>query len=102
MIIATNIVSVSHDLSFTVYCMYTFLSQHLCSKDYTDKDKTRAMRQATSMYIMSIIDNKDIELKLGKFFSRFFKDIDEAAMRLPVFLQVRRCMSVVLTNYLTL
>lgn len=58
--------------------------------NYRDYDKSceKVMSEATMMYIQSILDNKDMNLKLRKFFDRFFKDIDEAANRLPVFLKV--------------
>lgn len=46
------------------------------------------MASASMMYMENILENRDMNLKLRKFFDRFFKDIDEAAKRLPVFLQV--------------
>jgi len=47
------------------------------------------MGEATALYINSIVEHRDMVAKLKKFFERFFKDIDEAAKRLPVFLQVQ-------------
>lgn len=46
------------------------------------------MAEATTLYIKTIVEHRDMVSKLRKFFERFFKDIDEAAKRLPVFLQV--------------
>jgi len=46
------------------------------------------MADATMMFIQTILENKDMESKLRKFFERFFRDVEEAANRLPVYLQV--------------
>lgn len=46
------------------------------------------MAKASTIYLRSILDHKDMPTKLRKFFERFFKDIDEAAKRIPIFLQV--------------
>lgn len=50
------------------------------------------MAKATTLFIETIITNKDFAVKLKKFFDRFFKDIDEAANRIPGFLQVTKCL----------
>lgn len=55
---------------------------------YSERTKAKIMAEATTLYIKSIIEHRDMVVKLRKFFERFFKDIDEAAKRLPVFLQV--------------
>lgn len=58
-------------------------------RDYYNKDtKTKKMAEATTLYLGTITGNKDFLAKLRKFFDRFFKDIDEAAQRLPGFLKV--------------
>lgn len=55
--------------------------------DYNDKNKCKKMAEATIVYLNTIVQHKDLGQKLKKFFERFFKDIDEAANRLPGFLQ---------------
>ncbi|WAR31630.1 STY13-like protein [Mya arenaria] len=55
---------------------------------YKDGNKTQGMAEATTLYLQSILEQKDIGIKLKKYFSRYFKEVDEAAKRLPVFLEV--------------
>ncbi|XP_052785199.1 uncharacterized protein LOC128220735 [Mya arenaria] len=54
---------------------------------YKDGNKTQGMAEATTLYLQSILEQKDIGIKLKKYFSRYFKEVDEAAKRLPVFLE---------------
>ncbi|KAL4220339.1 hypothetical protein ACF0H5_020746 [Mactra antiquata] len=55
-------------------------------RDYSDKNKSTKMAEATAYFIETIVNFKDFGLKLKKFFDRFFRDIDEAANRIPGFL----------------
>jgi hypothetical protein len=48
------------------------------------------MSEATELYINTILSHKEFSGKLRKFFDRYFKDIDEAAKRIPGFLKVSR------------
>ncbi|XP_052218925.1 uncharacterized protein LOC127836366 isoform X4 [Dreissena polymorpha] len=65
--------------------------RELFRKQYTDKasptTKAATMAKASTIYLRSILDHKDMPTKLRKFFERFFKDIDEAAKRIPIFLK---------------
>ncbi|XP_052782683.1 uncharacterized protein LOC128218949 [Mya arenaria] len=58
---------------------------------YTDKatqnQRAAVMAEATTMYIESIFGHRDVNSKIRKYFDRFFKDIDEAAKRIPEFLK---------------
>jgi len=47
------------------------------------------MAEATALYLKTILEHKDIGQKMKKFFGRYFRDIDEAAKRLPMFLEVQ-------------
>ena len=58
-------------------------------RDY-DKDRTGAMAKATVLYVETIMQQKDLQGKLRKFFNRYFVDIDAAAKRIPGFLQVQK------------
>lgn len=72
--------------SFTM-ALYDF-KNWLSSKEYNEKTREMVMAEAAAIYVETIVKNRDVAVKLRKFFSRFFKDIDEASKRLPVFLQV--------------
>ncbi|XP_053403458.1 uncharacterized protein LOC123556064 [Mercenaria mercenaria] len=56
-------------------------------KDYNNSNKAKKMTEATLLFLDSILGHKDFGVKLRKFFDRFFKDIDEAAKRIPGFLK---------------
>lgn len=49
------------------------------------------MAKASTIYLKSILEHKDIGAKLRTFFERFFEDINEAARKIPIFLQVCIC-----------
>ncbi|KAH3815199.1 uncharacterized protein LOC127834477 [Dreissena polymorpha] len=63
----------------------------LFKKSYTDKasmdTKADIMAKAAAIYMKSILEHKDMSAKLMKFFERFFEDINEAARKIPIFLQ---------------
>ncbi|KAH3807984.1 hypothetical protein DPMN_136332 [Dreissena polymorpha] len=74
-------------------------------KTYTDKasptTKAATMAKASTIYLRSILDHKDMPTKLRKFFERFFKDIDEAAKRIPIFLQADQQLNETLRDDMT-
>ncbi|XP_052782313.1 uncharacterized protein LOC128218694 [Mya arenaria] len=72
---------------------------------YTDKvsqnQRAAVMAEATTLYIKSILEHKDMNSKLRKYFDRFFKDIDEAAKRIPEFLKADQQLIETLRNSMT-
>ncbi|XP_060573771.1 uncharacterized protein LOC132731583 isoform X3 [Ruditapes philippinarum] len=56
-------------------------------RDFNDTTKAKKMSEATILYIDTILSHKEFGGKLRKFFDRYFKDIDEAAKRIPGFLK---------------
>ena len=61
--------------------------------------KADIMAKAAAIYMKSILEHKDMSAKLMKFFERFFEDINEAARKIPIFLQVCTfCMGVYISS----